>query len=231
MPLWLLGAALGVPAGLFACVLIERVPDKLPLLRPVPKLNPWPHLAVVAATVVLFGLAGLSFEGERGGELAVVLVLFAALVPLSVIDIIHLRLPDRIVAPSYAVLLTMIVGLSLSWREPERIRFAVLGGLIWVVVLGLGWLVGMGFGDVKAGGVMGMVMGWLGASSVEAGVAVLWALAIGTLLASVYGVVTKVVQVLRVPAGERGRTWFAFGPFLAFGCVVVVLVGDQLISG
>src|SRR5690606_24895512 len=106
-----------------------------------------------------------------------------------------------------------------------------LGGLIWVVVLGLGWLVGMGFGDVKAGGVMGMVLGWLGASSVEAGVAVVWALAIGTLLASAYGIVAKVVQVLRVPPGERGRAWFAFGPFLAFGCVVVVLLGDQLIAG
>jgi leader peptidase (prepilin peptidase)/N-methyltransferase len=172
----------------------------------------------------------VAFADRPVGELAVVLVLFAALVPLSVIDVRVLRLPDRIVAPAYVVLLAMICTFSLVWREPERIRFALLGGLVWVVVLGLGWLVGMGFGDVKAGGVMGMVVGWLAASGVEAVVAVLWALAVGTVAASVYGVAAKLWQVLRVPASERGRLWFAFGPFLALGCIVVVLLGDQLVS-
>lgn len=231
MPLPLVCAALGVPAGLFAGVLVDRVPDRLPLWRPRPSWTPWPlHAAVVAATVGLFALAGLSFADRPVGELAVVLVLFTALVPLSVIDIRVLRLPDRIVGPAYVVLLAMIVATSLSWREPDRIRWALVGGLVWVVVLGLGWLVGMGFGDVKAGGVMGMVVGWLAASGVEAVVAVLWALAIGTVVASAYGIGAKVVQVLRVPAGERGRLWFAFGPFLALGCVVVVLAGRSLVG-
>jgi leader peptidase (prepilin peptidase)/N-methyltransferase len=231
VPLPLLCATLGLPAGLVAGVLVERVPDRRPLWRPRPTWSPWPlHLAVVAATVVLFALAGVAFADRPVGELAVVLVLFAALVPLSVIDVRVLRLPDRIVAPAYVVLLAMICTFSLVWREPERIRFALLGGLVWVVVLGLGWLVGMGFGDVKAGGVMGMVVGWLAASGVEAVVAVLWALAVGTVAASVYGVAAKLWQVLRVPASERGRLWFAFGPFLALGCIVVVLLGDQLVS-
>jgi leader peptidase (prepilin peptidase) / N-methyltransferase len=231
VPVPLVCALLGLPAGLFAGVLVDRVPDRLPLWRPRPTWSPWGlHLAVLATTMALFVLAGVRYADRPAGELAVVLVLFTALVPLSVIDIRVLRLPDRIVGPAYLVLLGMIVVASVVWREPERIRFAIVGGLVWVVVLGLGWLVGMGFGDVKAGGVMGMVVGWLASSGVEAMVLVLWALAIGTMAASVYGIGAKVWQVLRVPREGRGRLWFAFGPFLALGCSVVVLVGRELVA-
>jgi len=220
----LLCALLGLPAGWFAGVLVDRIPDKQSLLAPFP----WPrvdplHGAVLFGTVALFALAGHRFDAAPVGELAIVLVLITALMALSVIDIQIQRLPDRIVAPTYVLVMGGIVAVSVANDQPERIRYALLGAAIWVFILGIGWLVGMGFGDVKAGGVMGLAVGWMGLSAPDALSLVLWSLIIGTVSASVYGVVAKIVQLARIPREERGRLWFAFGPFLAVGTVAVVL--------
>ena len=219
-------ALLGLPAGWFAGVLVDRVPDARPLLRPPPGLpRDALHVAIVLVTSGLWALAGWRFAGAPVGELAVVVVLFTSLVALSVIDVQVLRLPDRIVAPTYLVLLVLIIGTSLATREPERIRYAVIGGLTWGLMLGVGWLVGMGFGDVKAGGVMGMVLGWMAGDGTQALQLVLWALLLATLVACAYGIVAKGVQLVR---HRRGRLWFAFGPFLAIGCIALVLWSPSL---
>lgn len=219
-------ALLGLPAGWFAGVLVDRAPDALPLLRPFPGLRPDPlHLGIVALTVGLWALAGWRFAEAPLGELAVVVVLCTSLVALSVIDVQVLRLPDRIVAPTFLVLLVLVVGTSLATREPERIRFAVIGGVAWGLLLGVGWLVGMGFGDVKAGAVMGMALGWMGGDATQALQLVLWALLLATVVACAYGLVAKAVQLVR---HQRGRLWFAFGPFLAVGCVALLLWSPSL---
>lgn len=215
---------LGVPAGWFAGLLIDRVPDGIPLSRPTPAVVlDRRHLAVVVATTALFALAGQRFATAPTLELVAVLLFVTGVVALSVIDIEVLRLPDRIVGPGYVALLGLVVASSLRVREPERIRFAIIGAAVWVVLLGIGWLVGMGFGDVKAGGVYGMVVGWMATTPTEALSLVMWSLILGTVAASLYGVVAKLVQVVRVPRDRRERQWFAFGPFLGFGAVAVLL--------
>lgn len=221
---------LALPAGWFAGVLVDRIPDGVPLSRPAPGITVDAlHLGVLALTVVLFALAGWQFAEAPTGELVAVLVFLTSVVALSVIDVQVLRLPDRLVAPTYVVLLGLIVWTSIAEREPERIRFALVGGLVWVVLLGIGWLVGMGFGDVKAGGVLGMMVGWMATTATEALSLVMWSLILGTLVASLYGVVAKGIQLARVPRDERGRQWFAFGPFLALGAVVVLLFHDAFL--
>lgn len=226
----LLCLLLALPAGWFAGVLVDRIPDALPLSRPLPGITVDAlHLGIVALTAGLFALAGWRFADAPTGELVAVLVFSTSVVALSVIDVRELRLPDRITGPTYLILLVMIVWVSIAEQQPERIRFALLGGFVWVVLLGIGWLVGMGFGDVKAGGVYGMMVGWMAGSATEALSLVMWSLIVGTLLASAYGLTAKVVQTFRVPAGERGRQWFAFGPFLAVGAVVVVLFADAFL--
>ena len=220
---------LGVPAGWFAGVLVDRVPDGLPLSRPLPGITlDALHLLVVGLTVGLFGLAGWRFADAPTGMLVAVLVFFTSVVALSVIDVRELRLPDRIVGPTYVILLPLVVWVSIAEEQPERIRYALLGGAVWVILLGVGWLVGMGFGDVKAGGVYGMMVGWMASTGTEALALVMWSLIIGTLLASAYGVAAKLWQLARVAPGERSRQWFAFGPYLAVGAVVVGLFADLL---
>jgi leader peptidase (prepilin peptidase)/N-methyltransferase len=219
---------LGLPAGWFAQVLVDRIPDRLPLLRPVPAVpRQGRALLVVAVTVVLYGAAGLRFAGDPG-ELVGALVLFCALVALTFIDIDHQRLPDRITGPAYLAMMAIIVVSSLWTRQPERIRWALLGAAIYVVGLGIGWLIGMGFGDVKAGGVMGLYVGWLGTSAVHSVSLTLWALIIGTSTASVYGIMAR-RRHRRSADGADGRQWFAFGPFLVLGAVIVILFGPALV--
>lgn len=223
-------ALLGLPAGWFAGVLVDRIPDKQSLLRPFPAPRfDVLHLAILLGTVGLFALTGARFDTAPVGELAVVLVVFTSLMALSVIDIQIQRLPDRIVAPTYVLVMSGITWVSVANDQPERIRYALIGGGMWVLILGVGWLVGMGFGDVKAGGVMGLAVGWMGLTGPDALTLVLWSLILGTVSASIYGVVAKLVQTARTPRSERKRLWFAFGPFLAVGTMVVVLFSTAIV--
>ncbi|MCC5953065.1 MAG: prepilin peptidase [Acidimicrobiia bacterium] len=225
-------AVVSLPAGWFAGVLATRVPDRENLVRPWPGWRPDEHQLVISlTTTALFVACGWRFADQPLPYLLGALALVVGLVPLAVVDIRVQRLPDAIVAPLYVVIFTIVVGGSLLMDEPARIRWALAGGAVWVVCLGVGWLIGMGFGDVKAGGVMGLYLGWLAPDGLQAVGLVLYALMIGVLLASVYGIVDRIVYTVRVPIEERRsrpRRWFALGPFLVAGALTVVFVYPSL---
>ena len=78
---------------------------------------------------------------------------------------------------------------------------------------------GVGFGDVKLAGVLGMYGGWLGWSA--------WTLSL--LTASLYA---GVVGVVLLASGRAGPvSWVAMGPYLVAGALTAALVGQQLIDG
>ena len=78
---------LALPVGWFACVLIDRVPDRAPL-TPLPGVRlSGKYLFVHLAMVVLFVLAAVRFDDEPVGMLAGYLFLFAMLLTVSVIDV------------------------------------------------------------------------------------------------------------------------------------------------
>jgi leader peptidase (prepilin peptidase)/N-methyltransferase len=75
----------------------------------------------------------------------------------------------------------------------------------------------MGFGDVKLAFVLGLVLGWLGWSELVLG------LFCGFLAGAVVGISLIVLR-------HRGRKdHLPFGPFLAFGTLVVLLWGDVVL--
>ena len=75
----------------------------------------------------------------------------------------------------------------------------------------------MGFGDVKLAFVLGLVLGWLGWSELVLGL-------LGGFLAG------AVVGVALIALRHRGRKdHLPFGPFLAFGTLVVLLWGDVIL--
>jgi leader peptidase (prepilin peptidase)/N-methyltransferase len=217
---------LALPAGWFAGVLYDRVPDELSLLRPfpVPRLR-GAHLAIHLTMVVVFLLAANRFRGAPGLELADYLLLFTALVALSYIDLDTLRLPDRIVVPLLIVSIPLIVVTSLLQHDAARIRFALAGGAFYFVFLLVVHLIiprGMGFGDVKLAAVMGMYVGWQAPSVVGAVSLTLYAMLIGFLVGSVAGVVVFAIR-------RRSRA-IPFGPFLVLGTVVAILASESLVS-
>ena len=77
---------------------------------------------------------------------------------------------------------------------------------------------GMGFGDVRIAGLIGMLLGWLSIGHVLLG------LFLGFLTAAVVGVGL-------VAVGLRTRKDnVPFGPFLALGAVLSVLFGSPILS-
>jgi leader peptidase (prepilin peptidase)/N-methyltransferase len=216
---------LALPVGWFAGVLIDRVPDR-ESLTPLPGVRiEGKYLFVHLAMLVLFVLAALRFDEESVGMLVGYLFFFAMLLTLSVIDVELFRLPDLIVLPSLVISLVLVVVVSLVDDSPEQIRYALVGGGLYFGFLFLAHLIyprGMGFGDVKLAAVMGLYVGWLGTNYPAAIGLVLWAMLIGFVAGSIIGIVLLAIR--------RRSKQIPFGPFLALGAVVAVLLSSGLVS-
>jgi leader peptidase (prepilin peptidase)/N-methyltransferase len=148
------------------------------------------------------------------------------LAALSAIDIEHYRLPDLIVIPSLVVSVPLIAVVSVVDDGADRIRYALVGAALYFGFLFVAHLIsprGMGFGDVKLAALMGLYVGWLGTTYVDALALVLWAMLIGFAVGTVFGVVLL--------AARRRNRPFPFGPFLALGTVVAILVSTSLVTG
>ncbi len=178
---------------------------------------------VVAVTGLLWGVisAWSLAGGMTGSMLPVVLALLTAGVLLTVIDSTHHRLPDALVLPLYPV---TVLGLALDGFVTGRwpVVPAILGGVVWIAVVGLPWLIsggrGMGFGDVKLAPVLGVTLGWVALSVAVAGL----------LIAFLLGAAVGVGLMIARRAGRR--TAIPFGPFLLVGALLGLVVGPALVQ-
>ncbi len=151
-----------------------------------------------------------------GWSPALVGVLYlAAVTPALVrIDLAVHRLPNLLVLPGYAAAgLTVVLSGIVDGRLAAA---ALITGAAWFGFLLLLNLVGgMGMGDVKLGGVLGLV---LGAISVDAAV-------LGPMLAFVSGGIAALVLLI---IRRRRGTRMPFGPFLLLGFWAALLVTSPL---
>lgn len=175
-------------------------------------------LLVTALSALTLGLLG-SVIGWAP-SLPAFLWLGAIGVVLAVIDIEYHRLPDRLVLPSYVVTdLALLVAAILTddvtpWLRAVGAMAAVFGVLFGLAVISPS---GLGFGDVKLGGLLGLHLGWLGWDYVVLGI--------------VLGFVIGAVGSLALIAVRRAslRTHVAFGPALLAGTLVAILAGPALL--
>src|SRR5690606_14908055 len=135
------------------------------------------------------------------------------------IDLRVHRLPNRLTLPSYAViagLLVLAAGLANAWGS--LVGAAIGGAALWgaFFALMLVYPAGMGFGDVKLAGLLGMVLGWLGAGP----------LVVGLFAAFCYGGLTGLGLMLARRASRNSP--IPFGPFLLLGFWTAVLLGERL---
>ena len=172
---------------------------------------------IEAANGVLWIAAGIRFGADW--VLLPYLFLFSVLLAQSVIDLELYRLPDKITLPALWTSAAVIPLVSVLVGEPEAIVGAFVGGIGYYLFLFVPFFIypkGMGFGDVKLAALMGLYLGWINP------ILVLMA----ALIACVAG--TAVGGVLYLVRGRQSRE-FAFGPWLAFGCVVAILASDLLL--
>lgn len=167
----------------------------------------------VAATAVLWATAVIAADDPVAAVLGIVLV--TALVPIVVIDVAHRRIPNAVTGPAAG--LAVVAGTLLD-PPGELARIAAgAGAAVFLLIPALLNPDGMGLGDVKLAGVLGLCLG------PAAVVALLVALLAGT----AFGLVLAVRSGVRAARG----TAIPFGPYLALGGLVALVAGPQLLDG
>jgi leader peptidase (prepilin peptidase)/N-methyltransferase len=160
----------------------------------------------------LFVLIAMVLSDDLG-EMVLGLVFASTLVAVSVTDLERRIIPNKILAVS-AVMGLVLAAATDPGSLPERLAAgAAAGGLLFAAALA--YPRGMGMGDVQLAALMGLYLG----SSVAP--AILIALAAGSLVG--------LGMMARYGAAARKRA-VPFGPFLALGGVVALLVGPELID-
>ena len=245
MPLALLpAAAFGLLIGSFLNVVAHRLPARMSLSMPASHcpscetpIKPYDNIPVLswlilrgrcrhcaepiaaryplveAGTALLFA-AVVAVHHADTAALVLGLVLVAFLVPIALIDLDHRLIPNRLTLP--AAVAAIVLGTALDpGGEVERLIAGAAGAL----VLGLPALLnpkGMGLGDAKLVGVLGLFLGA--------------AVAPALFVAFIVGTLLGIGIIVRKGMAQGRKTAVPFGPFLALGGVIGVLAGNELVS-
>jgi leader peptidase (prepilin peptidase)/N-methyltransferase len=237
-----LAAVIGAIVGSFLNVVVWRLPRGESLVKPRSRcpacdkpIAPYDNVPVVS-WLLLQGrcrncgarispryplielITAAAFAGVvavRGFDEGLVLELpfVAALIALAGIDYDHKLLPNKIVYPmaAYGVVATLLVD-----RDDLVENLAAgAGAFLFLLLAALAYPRGMGMGDVKLAGAMGL---YLGVSIIPA-----------LLTAFLAGSIVGLAIIAREGAAGRKKA-VPFGVFLALGGLVGVLAGPELIE-
>ena len=172
---------------------------RIPLVYPAVELL---TALLIAGCVLAFGLSARA---------AVAAFFCAVLVAVSAIDLEHRIIPNRIVVPATAIVLA-----ANTLRDPSiEWLVAGAGAFAFLLAAALIYPAGMGMGDVKLAGLMGVALG----KTVSV------ALMAGMVAAMIPGF------ILFARHGARARKMgIPFGPFLALGSVVALFWGHSILG-
>jgi leader peptidase (prepilin peptidase)/N-methyltransferase len=167
------------------------------------------------ATCALFVGAALTFDDPW---VAVLLAPFLGLlVALTVIDVRHRIIPNRLVYPAFLIaagylVVARVAGAPVDLLDSSIGLLAYGGGLLIVALIAPK---GMGMGDVKLAGLVGLVLGALGLRyvGVAAGVGIL---------------VGGVAAIVALIGGASRKSGLPYGPSIAVGAIVAAFAGDQI---
>lgn len=164
---------------------------------------------------------GVSAGSTAGVVVALVAFLYLAAVSVSLalIDLDTHTLPNRIVLPAYPVAAGLFTVAALLEGAPERLITALVGGFALFgvyLLLALAYPGGMGLGDVKLAGVLGLTLGWLG-----------WGqLAVGAFSAFLLGGLFSLVLVATRRASRKSG--IPFGPWMLAGAWLGIFGGNTI---
>ena len=169
---------------------------------------PFLYPAVELVTALL--LAGCVLAFGLTAKAAIAAFFCAVLVAVSVIDLEHRIIPNRIVLPATVVALVANSARDLS---PEW-ALAALAGSGFLFAAAIAYPAGMGMGDVKLALLMGAALGRT--------------VSVALMVGMVVALVPSVVLLARHGAKAR-KMGIPFGPFLAIGSVVALFWGHEIL--
>lgn len=166
---------------------------------------------LIGATIALSAAVG-AVQGSLAQSVLCGL-LVVVLVPCTVIDLERRIIPNLLTGPGAVA--ALLLGTVLDpGGEPHRLLWAAIAGGF-LLVTALAYPAGMGMGDVKLLGLMGLC---LGPGAV-----------VGLFVALLGQIGTGVVLALRKGVRAAGKTTLPFGPYLAAGGLVAALAGASLL--
>jgi leader peptidase (prepilin peptidase)/N-methyltransferase len=174
---------------------------------PISKRYPLVEAGTALLCVVVVLVEGIEPEALLG------IVFVLLLVPITLIDLDHGIIPNKLTLLG-SVLGFALVAVFFTDELVEHVVAAVLAGGF-LLLAAVVYPAGMGMGDVKLAFVMGLFLGR--------------AVAPAMFVAFLTGSIVGVAMMARYGAEARKRT-IPFGPWLAFGGVVGLLVGDEIVD-
>jgi leader peptidase (prepilin peptidase)/N-methyltransferase len=175
-----------------------------------------------------FGTPGLAWNGAAGGAVAWIatvvafLYLAAVSVSLALIDLDTHTLPNKIVLPAYPVALVLFAVAAVASGDWGPLLRAAIGGaalFLFYFGMALAYPRGMGFGDVKLAGVLGLYLAWVG-----------WGpLLVGAFAAFLLGGLYSLALIAARKAGRK--TGIPFGPWMVGGAWVGIFFGGWIAAG
>lgn len=240
----LLALVLGLAVGSFLNVVIHRLPRKESLVHPPSRcpgceqpVRPYDNVPVLSWLVLrgrcrhcaapisrryplVEALTGLLYAAvvlarwDEPVDVALGIALVTLLVPMTFIDLDTRTIPNVLLAP-FAVL-APVIALAL---DPDLLPELLLSGaaaFAAFLLVALASPKGMGMGDVKLVGVLGLYLGRAVAPAIFAGL--------------IAGVVVGAVIMGRLGAQAGRKVAVPFGPFLALGAVLALFVGEDLVD-
>jgi leader peptidase (prepilin peptidase)/N-methyltransferase len=142
------------------------------------------------------------------------LLLVTALVPITLIDLELRIIPNVITGPAALAAVIAIAALDIDFLPEALIAGAAGGGFF--LVAAILYPRGMGMGDVKLAGMLGLYLGR--------------AVAPAIFIALIAGVVVGAAVIARKGAKEGRKTAVPFGPFLALGGMIAFFAGADLVD-
>ena len=167
---------------------------------------------VEAATAALLVAVVLTKGADSDAWLGLAFVLL--LVPVTLIDLDHRIIPNKLMLVGTVVSVALVLLTDPGSLAEHLIAAAGAGGFL--LIAALAYPAGMGMGDVKLAGVMGLFLGR--------------AVGPAMLIALVAGSVVGALIIARKGAKEGRKTAIPFGPYLAFGGLVGLFAGDAIVD-
>ena len=238
----LLIGLLGLLVGSFLNVVIHRLPRGESLTRPASRcpscgtpIKPYDNVPVVSwlllrgrcrkcgaqigvryplmelATAAAF--AGAALARGVDDDLALWLPFVAVLIAVAGIDLDHRIIPNKILLPAAI----WGLGATIAFRPDNVDDSLIAGGIAFTALLlaAVAYPAGMGMGDVKLAGVMGIYLG--------SGIAP--AMLAAFLAGSLVG-----LAIIAREGRDARKKGVPFGPFLALGGLIGVFAGPELVD-
>ena len=239
----LLAGLFGALIGSFLNVVVYRVPRGESVVRPASRcpscgtpIRPWDNIPVLSwlvlrgrcrycgapisaryplvelATALLCAAVVLAKGPDEDALLGLALVIL--LVPVTLIDLDHRIIPNVLMLIGTVVAIALVLVTDSGGIVEHLLACVAAGGFFFVAAVA--YPAGMGMGDVKLAGVLGLFLGR------EVGVAVFAALIGGSIVGALI--------IARKGAKEGRKTAVPFGPFLALGGVLALFAGDPIVD-